>query len=264
MTENTDLFLEERRRAILDRIKEAGRISVNELSKAFGVSPVTIRTDLNILAEENLITRTHGGAVPFTTLPREISLAYRMQRQTVEKEQIGKKAAELIQNGDSIFVDSSSTALTIVKHLRDRTGLTLITNGIAAASELTDTRDINIVMPGGQFRHEMASLVGIDGLEILKTYNISKGFFGAYGISLEAGLTDISPEEARIKKAIVDMCGEVICVLDATKWKKTGAASFASIEQIDQVITCARQEQASSSFITEIKNKGVKITLLTI
>jgi len=264
MSENIDLFLEERRRAILERIREAGRISVNELSEMFGVSPVTIRTDLNILAEEKLIIRTHGGAVPFTPLPREISLAYRMQRQTAEKAKIGKKAAELIGDGDSIFVDSSSTALAMVKHLRDRTGLTLITNGIAAASELTDTREINIVMPGGRFRHEMASLVGVDGLEILKAYNISKGFFGAYGISLEAGLTDISPEEAQIKKAILSMCREVICVLDATKWEKVGAASFATLEQIDHIITCADPEHASSPFITEIINKGIKVTLLEI
>ncbi len=262
MTENTDLFLEERRQAILARVRAAGRISVSELSEAFGVSPVTIRTDLNILAEEKLITRTHGGAVPFSSLPREVSLAYRMQRQTAAKEEIGKKAAELIHDGDSVFVDSSSTALAIVRHLRERIGLTLITNGIAAASELTDTRDIHIVMPGGQFRHEMASLVGVDGLDILKAYNISKGFFGAYGISLEAGLTDISPEEARIKKAIAGMCREVICVLDSTKWEKIGAASFASIEQIDQVITCAAAGQSSSPFIDEIKNKGVKVTLL--
>jgi len=264
MTDNADLFLEERRRAILERVRETGRISVNELSEAFGVSPVTIRTDLNILAEEKLITRTHGGAVPFTTLPREISLAYRMQRQTVEKERIGREAAKLINDGDSVFVDSSSTALAIVRHLRERTGLTLITNGIAAASELTDTRDINIVMPGGKFRHEMASLVGVDGLEILKAYNISKGFFGAYGISLDAGLTDISPEEAQIKRAILNMCREVICVLDATKWEKIGAASFATLEQIDQVITCTKPEQLPSPFLNDIKNKGVKLTLLTI
>ena len=119
-----DLFLEERRQAILKHINQNGRASVAELSQQFGVSEVTIRGDLQALAEQNLVVRTHGGAVPVTSGPAVPSLALRRRQQVSEKERIGAAGAALVANGDAIFLDSSSTTLAIAHRLKNRRDVT--------------------------------------------------------------------------------------------------------------------------------------------
>jgi len=116
-----DLYLEERRHEILRQLSQNGRVSVAELSRHFGVSEVTIRSDLQALAEGNLVVRTHGGAVPATRGLYDLSLAARRQRQVQEKGRIGQAGAALIADGDAIFLDSSSTALAIAARLKDHT-----------------------------------------------------------------------------------------------------------------------------------------------
>ena len=128
-----DLSVAERRQRILNRVSEAGRASVAELSRAFGLSEVTIRADLQALAEGNLLLRTHGGAVALSSGAQYLSLNLRRLQQMQEKAHIGAAAAELIHDGDAIFLDSSSTALAIAQCLKDRRYLTVVTNGLAIA-----------------------------------------------------------------------------------------------------------------------------------
>ncbi len=250
-----DLYLEERRQEILKRVEEAGRVTVAELSQALSVSEVTIRTDLQALAEQKLLIRTHGGAIPAGNNMYELALAMRRERQVQEKSRIGQAAATLILDGDAVFLDSSSTALTLVPHLKNHRDLTIITNSLVVAQETQDAPNVRVVMPGGRLRRDTASMVGIDGLELLRRFNIQKGFFGAHGLSLPEGLTDVSADEAEVKRAMVTHCRQVIAVLDATKWGRVGLASFARPEEITTVITDAyapadQVEQARSLGIT--------------
>jgi DeoR family transcriptional regulator of aga operon/DeoR family fructose operon transcriptional repressor len=251
-----DLFLEERRQEILRRIQQRGRASVSELSQEFGVSEVTVRGDLQALAELNLIVRTHGGAVPVTPGPVVPSLALRRRQQVAEKERIGAAGAALIANGDAVFLDSSSTTLAIaqrLKHLRD---VTLITNSLAIAEEALDMPGVTAVMPGGTLRRETASLVGVGGVEILRQYNIRLGFFGAHGITLEEGLTDVSAAEAETKRPLVGMCRRVIAVLDASKWGRVGVASFAGLQDVQTVIT---DRQAPEDLVGQVRAAGIEV-----
>ena len=172
-----DLFLEERRQEILDRINQAGRASVADLSQQFGVSEVTIRADLQALSERNLVVRTHGGAISSIRGPYELSLATRRQQQVVEKGRIGAAAAAMVADGDAIFLDSSSTALAIAQNLKNCRDLTVITNGLTIAQELIDAHGVLVVLIGGTLRRETASLVGGDAPEGLRRFNIRKGFF---------------------------------------------------------------------------------------
>lgn len=254
-----DLFLEERRQEILDRINQAGRASVTELSQQFGVSEVTIRADLQALSERNLVVRTHGGAIAAPRGPYELSLATRRQQQVAEKSRIGSAAAAMVADGDAIFLDSSSTALAIAQNLKNCRDLTIITNGLTIAQELIDAPGVMVVLMGGTLRRETASLVGGEGMGSLRRFNIQKGFFGAHGISVTEGLTDVSLAEAELKRPVIAMCRQVIAVLDSTKWGRVGLASFAAPTQIHRVITDGR---APAELMAPVRAAGIEIVLV--
>ncbi len=254
-----DLYPAERRQEIAKRINDCGRASVAELAGQFSVSEVTIRADLQALAARNLIVRTHGGAVPAGRGLHELSLADRTQQQVSEKDRIGAAGAALISNDNAIILDASSTALAIARHLKHHRDLTILTNSIAIAHEMLDAPGVTVVMPGGTLRRDMASLTGGNGLEPLQGFNIQKGFFGAHGLSVPEGLTDVSLPEAEIKRKLVAMCREVIAVVDSTKWGRFGLASFAALEDITCVIT---DVQAPADLVEQMRALGIQITLV--
>ena len=248
-------YLEERQQEILKLISQAGRVTVADLSQSFGVSEVTIRADLQTLASQNLIVRTHGGAVSAPLAP-ELSLALRLQQQIPQKNRIGTAAAELVADGDAIFLDTSSTALAIARQLRSRHDLTIITNSLAVAQALLEAPGINVVIPGGTLQRDTMSLVGVEGLALLQPFNIQKGFFGAHGLSLPEGLTDVSAAEAQVKRHMASLCRQVIAVLDESKWGRVGLASFARLEELHCVIT---SKQAPEALVQPIRAAGINV-----
>ncbi len=254
-----DLYLEERREQVLRRIIEAGRISVAQLSQEFGVSPVTIRLDLQALAARKLIVRTHGGAVPANSGAYELALAMRRTQHIQEKSRIGQAGAAMVSNGDAIALDSSSTALAIAQQLKGHRHLTSVTNSLAVAQEMLDAPHVNVVMSGGRLRRETTSLVRTEGLKTACKFNIQKGFFGAHGLSVSSGLTDVNAEEAEMKRWLISMCHEVIAVLDATKWGKVGLVSFAQLDQIATVIT---DQDAPAHLVEQVRALNTNIVLV--
>jgi len=254
-----DLYLEERRQEILRQVNDVGRVSVTELSQWLGVSEVTIRSDLQALADQKLLVRTHGGAIPANGGRYELALAMRRQRQVQEKSRIGAAGAALVADGDAIFLDSSSTALAIVQHLKNRRQLSVVTNSLVVAQELQDAPTVSVVMPGGAMQNETASLIGLDGLALLRKFNLQKGFFGAHGLSLAEGLTDVSAAEAEVKRELVAMCRQRVAVLDATKWGQVGLASFAHPDEIDRIIT---DTHAPADLIDQMRGLGIEIVLV--
>ncbi len=251
-----ELSVAERRQEILGRVSQAGRVAVAELSQEFGVSEVTIRGDLQALAEGNLIVRTHGGAIPATSGLPVLTLSQRLQQQVQQKAHIGAAAARLVADGDAVILDSSSTAFAIAQNLKAHRYVTVITNGLAVAQELLDAPGVTVVVIGGTVRKDTASIVSTGGLDMLRRFNIQKGFFGAHGISLAEGLTDVSAEEAEIKRPLVAMCREVVAVFDATKWGRVGLASFADVSQIARIIT---DIYAPADLVAHIRQAGVDV-----
>ncbi len=231
-----ELYPEVRRQEVFKLVNQDGQVTVLELSRRFSVSEVTIRNDLQNLAEQGLIIRTHGGAIS-AGWGAELSLKIRRQQMANEKDRIGIKAAGLIADGEAVFLDTSSTALAIVPHLKSRRDLTIITNSIAVAQAAGEWAGINVVMTGGTYKRDTVSLVGSEGLDMLRNFNIQKGFFGAHGLNDPEGLTDVSSAEADVKRTLVGMCREVIAILDATKWGRVGLASFARLEDIQIIVT---------------------------
>jgi DeoR family transcriptional regulator, aga operon transcriptional repressor len=255
MESQANLYPSERQEQILARLNQNRRCSVSELSRIFGVSEVTIRADLQKLVGQNLIVRTHGGAVIAPRAP-ELSLVLRRQQQVNEKECIGAAAADFVANGDAIFLDASSTSLALARHLRRHRDLTILTHSLVVAQSMLDALGVTVVMTGGVLQRDTVSLMGTDGLTILKKYNIKTGFFGAHGLSFPEGLTDVSAGEAEVKHEFVAMCRQVIALIDATKWGRVGPASFANPQDIHTIITDA---QAPADLVEQARTLGVRV-----
>lgn len=252
---STPIYPEIRRKAILDQVEKDGQITVQGLSQQFGVSEVTIRTDLQVLAESGLLMRTHGGAVAIAGSP-ELSVVLRQQKQVHEKNRIGEYCAGLIHDGDAIFLDISTTALALSRHLSSHRNLTVITNSLITAQELLEIPSINVILPGGTVRRETLSITGEDGLSWVKKYNLRIGFFGAHGIGFPEGLTDVSQYEAQVKAEMVKQCKLVVGIFDATKWGRVGFASFAALNEVDIVVT---DQNADDALVAQAVASGIEV-----
>ena len=261
MTER--LFLQERLDHILAFLQQQGRASVVQLSERFGVSAVTIRNDLATLEQQGLLLRTHGGAMlrpsPTNSSMEPPAFAQRKELHALEKERVGRAAAELVRDGDSIAPDPSTTAWQIARHLKDRRELTIVTNGLFVALEFLEAPGVTVVMPGGSLRTASASLVGDQGAGILERYHVQKGFFGGGGFTLEEGLTDTNQYEVQLKQRMVARSKEVIAIVDSSKWGQVTFASLAAVEQLDHVIT---DTEAPPAMVAALRERGITVTLV--
>jgi DeoR/GlpR family transcriptional regulator of sugar metabolism len=253
------LYPQERHRQIVAYLEQIGRVSVEELSRRFGISRVTIRSDLEILANQNLLVRTHGGAILTARSESELSFKTRQRIHTAEKELIAAAAANLIKDNDTIVLDASTTALHIAVQIRSHKNLTVFTNSLPVAMELLDAPGVNVFVPAGFLRKESASLVGMSCLETLKDYNLHKAFFSAKGFTLAEGLTEVSEPEAAVKREILTKSRDLIAVVDSSKLGRASFASFAPLERMAIFIT---DQNASPEIVESIRAAGVIVTIV--
>ncbi len=250
------LYAPERQAEILSLLQSQGRVSVSSLSERFGVSAVTIRNDLSELERRGELVRTHGGAILPDRGDVELAFSLRSQLHSEEKEAIGAAAAALVGDGEAIVIDASTSALQVARQIGQRQELTVMTNSLVVAYELAGATGVTVVMTGGIVRPVSYSLVGDLGTSVLQQFHISKGFFGAKGLTVEEGLTDADSFEVRFKRAMVAACKEVFAVVDASKWGQVSTASFASLDQIDRVFT---DKSASPQMVRELEARGVRV-----
>lgn len=253
------LFQQERLDRILALVADQGRVSVAELSERFEVSTVTIRNDLAYLERQGRVVRTHGGAMTRPDSSQEPAFSLRKHIHSAEKDRIARAAAALVRDGDSIALDASSTAWHLASYLKDRHELTVITNGLFIALELTESPGVSVIMPGGMLRSGSTSLVGDLGAKIFDHYHVQKGFFSAWGLTLQEGLTDLNQYEVELKRLMVKRSKEVIGIIDATKWGQVAFSTFASLDQVDQIIS---DEPVPAGMVSALQSRGVKVTLV--
>lgn len=254
-----DVFARERQAHIARIVEEHGRARVSDLAARFGVSSVTIRKDLLVLEADGRVIRQHGGAiVPDRSRP-ELAFEIRERLQQDEKSSIGAAAATLVQDGESIVMDASTTALAVARRLRARGGwsqLTVITNGLRLASELAGSSGITVLMLGGRVRWEAMSVVGQLGDGLFSRINVQKAFVGAAGFTIESGLSDATDEEAQIKRSMIAAAREVIAIVDSTKWERAAFATFCPIDKIDVVLT---DERAPAAMLAGLRERGIDV-----
>ena len=253
------LYLQERLDQIQALVEQQRRVSVAELSERFDVSSVTIRNDLANLERRGLLVRTHGGAMLRAEADQEPAFSLRKGFHSSEKERIGRAAAGCVRDGDSIVLDASTTAWQLARHLKDRQELTVLTNGLFIALELADAPGVTVVMPGGTLRSGSTSLVGDLGASLFERYHIQKGFFGAWGFTLQEGLTDVNQYEVELKRRMVERSKEVIAIVDSSKWGQVAFATFAALEQIDYVIS---DDPAPTGMLQALRARGIPVTLV--
>jgi DeoR/GlpR family transcriptional regulator of sugar metabolism len=251
------LSLLERQQQILGLLQRQKRVSVADLSDLFGVSTVTIRADLSELGQRGLLARTHGGAVsPEVIIDPEPAFAQRWLARSEEKQRIGKAAAALVQDGEAIAMDAGTSVLAVAAQIKDRRELTVVTNGLMIAQELADAPGVTVIMPGGTLRGEALCLVGRGEHELLAGLNITKGFFGARGLTLEEGATDVDRLEVEMKRALVAACREVIAVVDSSKWGHLALSSFVSMDRLSRVIT---DTGAPADMVQALERLGIQV-----
>ena len=250
--------LAERRQQILEALEKAGKLSVARLSAQFGVSAVTIRQDLQALNERGLLLRTRGGALSTNTMP-EFSFDVRQHQQATQKARIGQAAARLVSAGDTIILDASTTVNAIIPHLKNLPELTVVTNSLKAAISLLDAPQIQVIMPGGHLRRESISLVGPTCDDILNGINVQVGFFGARGITVQQGLTDVNVNEVGMKRALVECSSRVVGVLDSRKWGKVAAYTFADLAHVHALISDA---EAPKDMVAQLQARQVEVILV--
>lgn len=253
-----DLFIEERREQIVAVVQRDGRASVTQLSEQFGLSNATIRGDLDSLARQGLLVRTRGGAIAIDDRGLQLDFHIRRQMNREQKDCIGRVAATMVQDGDAIVLDASTTVLTMVDRIRDRRRLTVLTNGLLVVTALMESPGIEVVMPGGFLYRDSASLVGRGNREFFSQFIIQRGFYSAKGLTLEEGLTDINSAEVAIKRDLVSQTKQVIALVDSSKWEHVGFASFASVDQLHTVISDAG---APPDMVTALREAGVNVVI---
>lgn len=231
------MMAEERRTQILQIVRSAGRVRVNGLARRFSTSAVTIRSDLNELHQRGLVLRSHGGAVLPDTILRESPVHERLKTHSDEKRRIGAMAATLINNGDTIILDSGTTTLEIARQIKKKPGLQVITNGVNIAAELLDARDVQVFIVGGTVRGESASISGHFTEEMFEQFSADKLFLSGAGCDLDFGVSGANLEETMVNRAMIRIAREIILVADASKFTKRSMSRIAPFSQIDTVIS---------------------------
>ena len=256
------MVMEERQAQIIQLMLQQQNVTVAELSKRFSVSPVTIRSDLNLLAEKGKVVRTHGGArLGDERTRQEYSINIRQRIKAAEKQWIGKLAASLVQSGESILLDASTTAIAVGKALKQRTDLynvTVITTGIWTALEMLGASHLEVVLTGGRVRSSTGSIAGLVANDVLSRFHFHKAFLGAWGISLEGGLMDSPLIEVEIKQTVVPRCQEVIAIVDGSKFGRTSLATIVLLSDISRIVT---DDGVPSQLLKAFREQGVEILI---
>ncbi len=237
MQSNTNLLATHRRERILEMIREDGNVKVVNLSKIFKVSEVTIRQDLEKLEQEGNIVREHGGAYLKNIGSQVKSFSLQHKENMEQKAKIGLKAAEFINDGDCIILDSGTTTTEIARQITQKQNLTVITNALNIAWFLGAEPGINVIMTGGEFKAPTLSLTGEKAADFFKGLHADKLFLATAGISLKSGLTYPSLSDLVVKKAMIDSADVVYLVADSTKIGKSSFASLGALSLVDYLIT---------------------------
>jgi DeoR/GlpR family transcriptional regulator of sugar metabolism len=250
----------DRRSEIIRYLQENQRASTRRLSELFEVSEVTIRHDLNNLEEQGWISRVHGGAeIVQRSLPEQ-SFEVRQSQHIAEKKRIAYAAATLVQPGDTIIMDISTSVFQMVPHLQKLTSLRVVTNCLRTADTLTSCSNrIEVVLLGGSIRCETASVVGPFAEEMLAKLYADKCFLGTAGLTPERGLTDVDSREIQIKRAMVKAVDQVNILVDSSKFGEQAFLTFARLEEIDRLFT---DDGISTEYVEICQEAGIELTIV--
>ena len=247
----------ERVAAVLEVLAAEGTVDVTALVERLGVSAATVRRDLQLLEEQRMLSRTHGGAVAHDVL-YELPLRYKAARHQVEKQRIAAEAATRVADGAVVGLTGGTTTTEVARAILDRRGITVVTNALNIAGELAIRADLKLVVTGGTARSESYELVGPVAEQALERLNLDVAFVGVDGISLEAGLTTHHEIEAHTNRTMIERARLVVVVADSSKLGRVAFAQICPLDAVDELIT---DEGAPAGTIRELTEAGVAVTV---
>jgi len=232
-----NLFAKERQRIILEKLSADSKVLVRELAEAFGVSLATIRADLRELERAGQLSRTHGGAIAVWRAGFELNDVQKRVSGIEEKQRIAAAAAKLVQNGDTIAIDTGTTAHEFAKTLLSKTGLSIVTNDIILASMFEEASDFSVTLLGGAVRRGFHCTLGAKAIEALRWVNVDTAFLCANAFTVRRGFMTPSVEHAELKKKIKSTASRTVMLMDSRKIGRVSFCSFAELDEIDVLIT---------------------------
>lgn len=224
-----------RKNTIKELITEKKSVTVAELTKLFKVTEETIRRDLKQLEEEGILTRTYGGAFISEGVQNDVNVNLREHIHVEGKRKIAAKCNSMIKNGDSIFLDASTTSLVIASMLEEKK-LTVVTNSIKVVNTLIEKQNINIVVIGGTLSPSSLSNVGRSAEYTMKHYYFDTAFISCRSVSMQHGITDSNEQQAGIRKLAADHANSVYLIADYTKFDKTSFSRICEFDKIDNIV----------------------------
>jgi DeoR family transcriptional regulator of aga operon len=250
---------EERRRAILEILNRDGRVLVTDMARHFHTSQVTIRKDLEILHASGLMHRTHGGALPSRQGALEDpTLREKEKLHRKEKLRIAASAARLVKEGQVVILDSGTTTSAIARALRNFHNLTIITNAVNIAAELSGT-SVEVILTGGTLRKSSFSLVGPIAEETLHRLNADILFLGVDGFDVHYGLSTPNLLEAKVNRVMVEVAKRTVAVCDSSKFGRRSLSLIVPPTALQEVIT---DGGIPKSDLRALKKAGIEVTLV--
>jgi len=254
---SSSLIPADRQKRIYNLLREQGVVKVNDISKLLGVSELTIRRDLDLLEKKEILERTHGGAIYNQRMPIEPLYEQKHKLHKEEKKKIGRYAAELIEEGDTILINSGSTTLEVIHNLRNKS-VRVITNNLGAVFEAGESK-IELLMPGGLFRVQSNSLVGDFTQILLKRVYGSKAIIGVDGVSIKYGLTTPILEEAEVANNMIESTvGEVIVVADHSKLGVVSNFVSAPMKKVNILVT---DDKIDDEYRNSLEKIGIRVVI---
>jgi len=246
-----------REKIIRALLRERRVVRVEELCRELNASPATVRRDLANMEKKGLLRRVHGGAVSIDSrLEEPLMFDDKTRIATREKRRIAKAALKLIKTNDTIYLDGGSTTLELARLLKDRTDITLVTNSLRAAAELSGGGP-RLILIGGELRRQAQTIVGPLTAEIMNTLHFDKAFMGTIGMTLKDGLTTTDPGEAFTKKQAMNQAGEVILLMHSDKAGGISFAHFGGLDSVDHLIT---DNGLPDTFKKQLQRIKIKVT----
>jgi DeoR family fructose operon transcriptional repressor len=256
---NGALFVEERKQKILEYIATRKKATVAELCEEFRVSSATIRNDLRDLEAGALLIRTHGGAMVKSKTGLELDSSQKQVQNLEAKRRIAEAALGLLEDGDTILLDTGTTTIELARLLSRKRNLTVVTNDLPIALLLEELDTVSVVFIGGILRRRFHCTMayGKGWRELLMGLTVDKAFMGVNSLSLEKGATTPDVVHAETKKLMVEMAVKVILLCDSSKFGRSSFARFATLDQIDAIVTEAIQDELRQQF----EEQGIEVIL---
>lgn len=249
----------ERQAQVLQLLSHQPRVTIAHLCSLFGVSEATVRRDLEVLAEQGKVQRVHGGAISIRKAPPEPPVLQRSAEYAAEKRRIGMAAAQLVQDGETVFLGSGSTVLEVAQALKERQGLTVITNSLLVCNALAASPGITLIALGGMLRHSEMSFIGHLVEQALNELRADKVIIGIHAMDLQQGLTNDYLPETMTDRAILRVGKQVMVVADHTK---IGSVSTAFVAPITAMHILVTSQGAPASFVSALQSRNIQVIVV--